>query len=115
MDISKLKKIKIDHKLVPRDYFQKEYEHLKSLGLKNSPGVSLDVDGVHEGRLYFDNKDILQSVMSDLKKLGVVPVIECQLTRIVIYKTDQASILYYYLKGREVSCQGVFSRSSRKN
>ena len=108
MDISKLTKIKIAPKLTPRAYFEIENAHMVNLGLKNPcGGIGLKVEGIYEGRLYFENKDILKSVMSDLKKLDVVTIIECALTRIVIYKREQASILRYYLKGRNIDCQGV--------
>ena len=108
MDISKLPKIKIDPKLCPRDYFAQETAHLIAIGVKKGPGVGTDIEGIYEGRLYFEDKVTLKSVMADLKLIGVATVVECDLTRIVIYKTAQASLLYYYLKGRNIDCQGVF-------
>lgn len=110
MDISKLKKIKINSKLTPKAYFEQENEHLISIGLKKSAGIGFHIEGIHEGRLYFKDKETLKLVMADLKKIGIYPVIECDLTRIVAYKTVHASILYYYLKGRDIDCQGVFSK-----
>lgn len=106
----------ISNKLCPRDYFIEEDKHLNAIGVKSGAGINIQtpVPGVYEGRLYFDDKATLSKCMKDLKKINVIPVIICGLTRIVLYTEDSASLLYFYLKGRNIHHQGVFSLEKTK-
>ncbi len=97
----------IPPKLSPRDYFNEEDKHLVEIGVRIKRGARTNVPGICEGRLYFENKEILKAVMEDLKQLGVFPVIKCGLTRIVIYNVKQFNLLRFYLKGRNIDCQGI--------
>lgn len=104
----------ISTKLCPRDYFNEEDNHLMEIGVKKSPGIINDVEGISVGRLYFDSKESLQETMIDLKKINVLPVVKCGLTRIVIYSPDNGTLLYYYLKGKNIDCQGIFRYQQQK-
>lgn len=101
----------ISDKLCPRDYFDEENNHLIEIGAKKGTGVINDVPGINVGRLYFEDRKVLSETMKDLRKINVLPVVKCNLTRIVIYPPENGSLLCYYLKGKNISYQGIFKNS----
>jgi hypothetical protein len=100
----------ISWKLVPRDYFIEEDKHLVEIGVRIKQNTNINAEGIYEGRLYFDNKQTLNDTIKDLKTIGVIPVIRCGLTRIIIYTAEQSRLLYYYIKGREIDSQGILKK-----
>jgi len=106
-EMKKYKVKTISTKLLPSDYFTEEDNHLCEIGIRTKPGTNWNAPGVYEGRLYFEDKDTLKTAMEDLKKIGVMPVIKCGLTRIVVYNKNIARLLYYYIKGRNIDAQGL--------
>ncbi len=98
----------ISKNLCPRDYFEAETNHLIEIGVRKGRGIVNDVPGIYVGRLYFDDKKILSETIKDLRKINVLVVVKHNLTRIIIYPPDNGSLLYWYLKGKNIDCQGIF-------
>lgn len=97
----------ISKNLFPRDYIEAETNHLIEIGVRKGRGIVNDVPGIYVGRLYFEDKTVLADTMKDLHKINILPVVKCNLTRIVIYSPEKGSLLYYYLKGKNIDFQGV--------
>lgn len=105
----------IPKNLFPRDYTEAETNHLIEIGVRKGPGIVNDVPGINVGHLYFEDKTVLAETMKDLRKINVLPVVKCSLTRIVIYSPENGSLLYYYLKGKNIDCQGVHKTYIKKS
>lgn len=111
----KIYKVKtLSSKLCPRDYFEEEDKYLCEIGVRTKPNSNHNAPGIYEGRLYFSDKETLKSTMDDLKKIKVYPVIKSGLTRIVVFEQEVAQLLYFYIKGRGIDAQGIFTTMTTK-
>lgn len=113
-DISKIKVKKISDKLVPRDRYLAEDEYLTEIGVRSKLGTNWNAPGIHYLRLYLKKLDKKEQkeILKDLKFMNVYAAIMINSgTAICIYHDSSANILFYYCKGRELDCQGVFKKS----
>lgn len=112
-DISKIKLKKISDKLLPTDWFAAEDKYLTEIGVRTALGKNLKAPNINEARLYLQDLDKkqLKEILSDLKSFNVYPAIMNNSgTIICIYHDSSANVLFYYCKGRNLDCQGVFRK-----